>query len=40
MDERATLFNNSLFQDFFWGKQRVTTNRPREFGVRFSYTWQ
>ena len=40
MDERATLYNNSLFQDFFWGKQRVTTNRPREFGVRFSYTWQ
>ncbi|MDH5456255.1 MAG: TonB-dependent receptor, partial [Gammaproteobacteria bacterium] len=39
-DERATLFNNSLFMDYFWGRQRVVTNRPREFGLRFSYNWQ
>ncbi len=39
-DERATLYNNSLFMDYFWGQQRVTTNRPREYGVRFSYSWQ
>ena len=39
-DERANLYNNSLFLDYFFGRQRVTTNRPREFGVRFSYTWQ
>ena len=39
-DERADLYNNGLFLDYFFGRQRVTTNRPREFGVRFSYTWQ
>mgnify|MGYP001811796412 CR=1 FL=1 len=39
-DERATLYNDSLFFDYFFGRQRVTTNRPREFGLRFSYNWQ
>jgi len=38
-DERATLFDDPFFFDTFFGKRRVTTNRPREFGVRFSYNW-
>lgn len=39
-DERAVLFNNPYFFDTFFDKRRVSTNRPREFGVRFAYTWQ
>ena len=39
-DERAVLYNDDLFFDPFWGKRRVTTNRPREYGVRLSYNWQ
>ena len=39
-DERAALYDNPFFFDYFFGKSRVTTNRPREFGVRFSYNWQ
>ena len=39
-DERAVIYNNVFNFDTFWGRSRVTTNRPREFGVRFSYTWQ
>ena len=39
-DERATLYDNPFFFDYYFGRKRVTTNRPREFGVRFSYTWQ
>ena len=39
-DERAVLYDDSLFMDYFWGRKRVTTNRPREFGVRFSYSWE
>jgi outer membrane receptor protein involved in Fe transport len=38
-DERAVLFNDPYFMDSFWGSRRVITNRPREFGVRFSYSW-
>ncbi len=38
-DERATLYDNPLFFDFFFGRSRVNTNRPREFGLRFSYNW-
>jgi iron complex outermembrane receptor protein len=38
-DERATLYDNPFFFDFYFGRKRVTTNRPREFGVRFSYNW-
>ena len=38
-DERAVIYNDSSFLDLFWGKRRVTTNRPREFGVRFKYDW-
>ena len=39
-DERATLYDNPFFFDYYFGRNRVTTNRPREFGVRFSYNWQ
>ena len=38
-DERAVLYEDDQFFDAFWGGRRVTTNRPREFGVRFSYNW-
>ena len=40
MDERAVLYDNPFFFDYYFGKRRVTTNRPREMGVRFSYNWQ
>lgn len=39
-DERAVLYNDDLFFEPFWGKRRVTTNRPREYGIRMSYSWQ
>ena len=39
-DERATLYNNPFFFDYFFGRGRVTTNRPREYGLRFSYNWE
>mgnify|MGYP003633583140 CR=1 FL=1 len=39
-DERATLYDNPFFFDYYFGRNRVNTNRPREFGVRFSYNWQ
>lgn len=39
-DERATLYDNPFFFDYYFGRNRVTTNRPREFGLRFSYNWQ
>ena len=38
-DERAVLYNDDLFFDPFWGGRRVTVNRPREYGLRFSYSW-
>lgn len=38
-DERAVLFDDPYFMDSYWGSRRVTTNRPREFGVRISYSW-
>ena len=38
-DERAVLYNDDLYFDPFWGGRRVTVNRPREYGVRFSYSW-
>lgn len=37
-DERAVLYNDDLFFDPYWDRRRVTTNRPREFGVRFTYS--
>ncbi len=33
-DERAQLNNNLVFD-----RERITTNRPRTFGVRFSYEY-
>ena len=38
-DERAVLYDDDLFFDPFWGGRRHTVNRPREYGVRFSYSW-
>jgi len=39
-DERAVIFDDPYFFDTFFEKRRVTTIRPRELGVRFSYSWQ
>lgn len=39
-DERAEIYENPYFFDYFWGRSRVTTNRPREYGVRFSFKWE
>jgi outer membrane receptor protein involved in Fe transport len=38
-DERAVLYNNDLNYDPFFGKRRVTTNRPREYGIKVSYSF-
>ncbi|MFT5484593.1 MAG: iron complex outermembrane receptor protein, partial [Halieaceae bacterium] len=38
-DERADLYSNVFFHNTFFGKDRVTTNRPLEYGVSFSYNW-
>ena len=38
-DERAVLYNDDLFFEPFWGNRRITTNRPREYGVRFAFNW-
>ncbi|MGI9236634.1 MAG: TonB-dependent receptor [Woeseiaceae bacterium] len=38
-DERAVLFDDPYFFDTFFNGRRVTTNRPREYGVRFAYNW-
>ncbi len=34
-DERAVLFANPYELDYFFGRSRVTVNRPREFGIRW-----
>jgi iron complex outermembrane receptor protein len=34
-DERAALFANPYEMDYYWGRSRVTVNRPREFGIRW-----
>jgi iron complex outermembrane receptor protein len=34
-DERAVLFANPYEFDYFFGRSRVTVNRPRTFGVRW-----
>ena len=39
-DERAVLYDSPFFFSTFFGGRRVNTNRPREFGVRFSYDWE
>jgi len=35
-DERAVLFANPWEFDYFYGRSRVTVNRPREFGIRWT----
>jgi len=35
-DERAVLFANPYEFDYFWGRSRITVNRPREFGIRWT----
>ena len=34
-DERAVLFANPYEMDYFYGRSRVSVNRPREFGIRW-----
>ena len=34
-DERAVLFANPYEMDYFYGRSRVTVNRPRSFGIRW-----
>ncbi len=34
-DERAVIFANPYEFDYFFGRSRVTINRPREFGIRW-----
>jgi len=34
-DERAVLFANPYEMDYFFGRSRVTVNRPREMGIRW-----
>lgn len=38
-DERAEIYNDVFFHDTFFGRDRLTTNRPREYGLRFTYRW-
>ncbi len=38
-DERAVIYDDPFFFDTFFNGRRVTTNRPREFGMRFAYRW-
>jgi len=39
-DERAVIYNDAFFFDPFFGGRRVTTNRPREYGIRVAYFWE
>lgn len=38
-DERAVIYDDPFFLSTFFGQRRVTTIRPREYGVRVSYNW-
>jgi iron complex outermembrane recepter protein len=38
-DERAQIYNDVFFFDNFFGRDRMITNRPREYGVRLSMRW-
>lgn len=35
-DERAVLFANPYEFDYFFGRSRITVNRPRQFGIRWT----
>ncbi len=39
-DERGQLYHDVTDFEPFWGRQRVSVIRPREFGVRFYKSWQ
>jgi len=39
-DERAVLYDDDLSFDAYFGRKRITINRPFEFGVRYSRNWQ
>lgn len=38
-DTRAVLYDDDLSFDPYFGRRRVSVNRPREFGIRFSKNW-
>ena len=38
-DERAEIYNDVFFHDTFFGRDRLTTNRPIEYGVRLRMDW-
>jgi outer membrane receptor protein involved in Fe transport len=38
-DERAELYWNTDDHSTFWGHNQLSTNRPREYGMRFVYRW-
>ncbi|HIG35586.1 MAG TPA: TonB-dependent receptor, partial [Gammaproteobacteria bacterium] len=38
-DERAEIAVNDWYFDYYFGRGRQYTNRPREVGIRFSKTW-
>jgi len=39
-DERAVLYDDDLSFDPYFGRQRISVNRPREYGIRFSRHWE
>ena len=39
-DERGQLYHDVTDFEPFWGRQRTSIIRPREFGVRFTKSWQ
>ena len=38
-DERAEIAINDWYFDFFFGRGRQYTNRPREIGIRYTKRW-
>ena len=38
-DERAVLYDDDLSFDPYFGRRRVSVNRPREYGIRVSHRW-
>lgn len=39
-DERAVLYDDDLSFDAYFGRQRISVNRPREYGLRVTRYWQ